>query len=258
MTLENNSLSCVVYSINQKGRSTPVLIPDFEIGRIQPYRAVTERRSDSVEWLPIAVGILLTVIILALSISTKTYLNRCFASGGWCCRGPSSKRADTSDKSEQQQTKNVLLPDEYECGAHCLKLKNVQMLRRHSSRKKNCSKDSNDDEPEPDVIPAQFNMVSCTPLIATPQHSDTAAREKDTQRYGGFGTSPAAYQLAAAAADHPPIASTTQDTLEYRTHGSIVGILPSSKAVPGGGGSELDINVIKDRLLTTRVPESCV
>lgn len=40
-------------------------------------------------------------------------------------------------------------------------LKNVQMLRRHSSRKKNCSKDSNDDEPEPDVIPAQFNMGKC-------------------------------------------------------------------------------------------------
>ena len=39
MTLENNSLSCVVYAINQKGRSTPVLIQDFEIGRIQPYRA---------------------------------------------------------------------------------------------------------------------------------------------------------------------------------------------------------------------------
>uniref|UniRef100_A0A182MF30 Ig-like domain-containing protein n=1 Tax=Anopheles culicifacies TaxID=139723 RepID=A0A182MF30_9DIPT len=254
MTLENNSLSCVVYAINQKGRSTPVLIQDFEIGRIQPYRPVTEHRAESVEWLPIAVGILLTVIILALSISTKTYLNRCFATGGWCGRG-ASKRGDTSDKSEQQ-TKNVLLPDEYECGAHCLKLKNVQMLRRHSSRKKNCSKDSNDDEPEPDVIPAQFNMVSCTPLIATPQHSDTATREKDALRYGGFASTPATYQMGTA--DHPGVS--TQDTLEYRTHGSIVGILPPSKAVPGPGpgSSELDINVIKDRLLTTRVPESCV
>ncbi|XP_052893274.1 nephrin-like [Anopheles moucheti] len=256
MTLENNSLSCVVYAINQKGRSTPVLIQDFEIGRIQPYRPVTERRTDSVEWLPIAVGILLTVIILALSISTKTYLNRCFAPSGWCCRG-AAKRSDASDKSGEQQTKNVLLPDEYECGAHCLKLKNVQMLRRHSSRKKNCSKDSNDDEPEPDVIPAQFNMVSCTPLIATPQHSDTTTREKDAQRYGDFASNQATYQMATV--DHPIVS--TQDTLEYRTNGSIVGILPSSKAVPssaGPGSSELDINVIKDRLLTTRVPESCV
>uniref|UniRef100_A0A182Y5L5 Ig-like domain-containing protein n=1 Tax=Anopheles stephensi TaxID=30069 RepID=A0A182Y5L5_ANOST len=250
MTLENNSLSCVVYAINQKGRSTPVLIQDFEIGRIQPYRAAPERQTDGVEWLPIAVGILLTVIILALSISTKTYLNRCFASVGWCVgRDASSKRGDAADKSEQQQTKNVLLPDEYECGAHCLKLKNVQMLRRHSSRKKNCSKDSNDDEPEPDVIPAQFNMGKCVTVC-------------DAQRYGGFGTTPATYQMVTSA-DHPPIASSAQDTgLEYRTHGSIVGILPSSKAVPGtaggGGGSELDINVIKDRLLTTRVPESCV
>uniref|UniRef100_A0A182P3C9 Ig-like domain-containing protein n=1 Tax=Anopheles epiroticus TaxID=199890 RepID=A0A182P3C9_9DIPT len=265
MTLENNSLSCVVYAINQKGRSTPVLIQDFEIGRIQPYRAVTDRQTDAVEWLPIAVGILLTVIILALSISTKTYLNRCLAAGCccWCCCRTGPKRNETHDKSEQQ-TKNVLLPDEYECGAHCLKLKNVQMLRRHSSRKKNCSKDSNDDEPEPDVIPAQFNMgkcviVSCTPLIATPQHTDAATREKDSQRYGGFTTSTqsATYQMATIV-DHPAVPVGQETGLEYRTHGSIVGILPSAKATAPGSGSELDINVIKDRLLTTRVPESCV
>uniref|UniRef100_A0A453Z0K3 Ig-like domain-containing protein n=1 Tax=Anopheles gambiae TaxID=7165 RepID=A0A453Z0K3_ANOGA len=265
MTLENNSLSCVVYAINQKGRSTPVLIQDFEIGRIQPYRAVTERRADAIEWLPIAVGILLTVIILALSISTKTYLNRCLAAGCCCrrCCAASAKRNDAaaSDKSEQQhqqqQTKNVLLPDEYECGAHCLKLKNVQMLRRHSSRKKNCSKDSNDDEPEPDVIPAQFNMVSCTPLIATPQHTDAATRDKDAHQYGGFTSQPATYQMGTIVDHHPTVPQ--QDTaLEYRTHGSIVGILPTARTAAAGAAAELDINVIKDRLLTTRVPESCV
>uniref|UniRef100_A0AAG5DBU9 Ig-like domain-containing protein n=1 Tax=Anopheles atroparvus TaxID=41427 RepID=A0AAG5DBU9_ANOAO len=180
MTLENNSLSCVVYALNQKGRSTPVLIQDFAIGRIQPYRAVAERE-DAVEWLPIAVGILLTVIILALSISTKTYLSRCWSYNGWCGRWrparSETKRCDTNGKSEHQ-THNVLLPDEFECGAHCLKLKNVQMLRRHSSRKKNTSKDSNDDEPEPDVIPAQFNLVSSSPLLSTPQHNETTTREK--------------------------------------------------------------------------------
>uniref|UniRef100_A0A182XCI0 Uncharacterized protein n=1 Tax=Anopheles quadriannulatus TaxID=34691 RepID=A0A182XCI0_ANOQN len=183
MTLENNSLSCVVYAINQKGRSTPVLIQDFEIGRIQPYRAG--------KWPP-----------------------------------PST-------------------------------LKNVQMLRRHSSRKKNCSKDSNDDEPEPDVIPAQFNMVSCTPLIATPQHTDAATRDKDAHQYGGFTSPPATYQMGTIVDHHP--AGPQQDTaLEYRTHGSIVGILPTARTAAAGAAAELDINVIKDRLLTTRVPESCV
>uniref|UniRef100_A0A182QB13 Ig-like domain-containing protein n=1 Tax=Anopheles farauti TaxID=69004 RepID=A0A182QB13_9DIPT len=260
MTLENNSLSCVVYALNQKGRSTPVLIQDFEIGRIQPYRAAANgRQTDSVEWLPIAVGILLTVIILALSISTKTYLHRCWLATGWCCHG--TKRTETQHQGGkgEQQTKNVLLADEYECGTHCLKLKNVQMLRRHSSRKKNSSKDSNDDEPEPDVIPAQFNMVSCTPLIATPQHNETREKLQDSQRYGGFVSTPAtvtAYQTAPV--DHPAV-SVSQEALEYRaTHGSIVGILPPSKAAPCSGSSELDINVIKDRLLATRVPESCV
>uniref|UniRef100_A0A182NUX3 Ig-like domain-containing protein n=1 Tax=Anopheles dirus TaxID=7168 RepID=A0A182NUX3_9DIPT len=248
MTLENNSLSCVVYALNQKGRSTPVLIQDFEIGRIQPYRAVTERRTDSVEWLPIAVGILLTVIILALSISTKTYLHRCWLATGWCCHGTKRSESEHHGAKGDQQTKNVLLADEYECGTHCLKLKNVQMLRRHSSRKKNSSKDSNDDEPEPDVIPAQFNMGKCAAFGAV---------FPDSQRYGGFASTPATmttYQTAPA--DHPAVPS--QDELEYRTHGSIVGILAPSKGSPCPGSSELDINVIKDRLLTTRVPESCV
>uniref|UniRef100_A0AAG5DAR5 Ig-like domain-containing protein n=1 Tax=Anopheles atroparvus TaxID=41427 RepID=A0AAG5DAR5_ANOAO len=279
MTLENNSLSCVVYALNQKGRSTPVLIQDFAIGRIQPYRAVAERE-DAVEWLPIAVGILLTVIILALSISTKTYLSRCWSYNGWCGRWrparSETKRCDTNGKSEHQ-THNVLLPDEFECGAHCLKLKNVQMLRRHSSRKKNTSKDSNDDEPEPDVIPAQFNLVSSSPLLSTPQHNETTTREKDSLRYGSFSPPPLAYQASTVAlanhdnyhtsivADLPssplasaPAAAPSLNTLEYRAQGSIVGILPSTRCGPGPGSSELDINVIKDRLLTTRVPESCV
>ncbi|XP_053677055.1 nephrin-like [Anopheles nili] len=279
MTLENNSLSCVVYALNQKGRSAPVLIQDFEIGRIQPYRPAAEHRAETVEWIPIAGGILLTVLILALSISTKTYLNRCWTGGVWCGRrstkrdhSPAGGKGEQQQQQQQQQqhqhqqqqqqhTKNVLLPDEYECGTHCLKLKNVQMLRRHSSRKKNSSKDSNDDEPEPDVIPAQFNMVSSSPLIATPQHSELAAREKDSLRYGGFAPTPATYQPAAVSGYHAVECDrpgTAQDTLQYRSQGSIVGILPATKTALGAGSSELDINVIKDRLLTTRVPESCV
>ncbi|KFB41441.1 hypothetical protein ZHAS_00009036 [Anopheles sinensis] len=281
MTLENNSLSCVVYALNQKGRSTPVLIQDFEIGRIQPYRAET-KRVDALEWLPIAGGILLTVIILALSISTKTYLTRwCWQYGRWCgcwprATGSETKRGDPNGKSEHQ-THNILRADEFECGTHCLKLKNVQMLRRHSSRKKNTSKDSNDDEPEPDVIPAQFNIVSASPLLSTPQHNETTA--KDSLRYGAFSPAPISYQASTVVlANHDtnyhtsitaelqqgPVASIppapSLDALEYRAQGSIVGILPSTRSGPGPGpgSSELDINVIKDRLLTTRVPESCV
>ncbi|XP_058123571.1 nephrin-like [Anopheles ziemanni] len=254
MTLENNSLSCVVYALNQKGRSTPVLIQDFEIGRIQPYRAAEAKRVDALEWLPIAGGILLTVIILALSISTKTYLTRwCWRYGRWPRpTGSETKRGDPNGKSEHQ-THNILRADEFECGTHCLKLKNVQMLRRHSSRKKNTSKDSNDDEPEPDVIPAQFNIVSASPLLPTPQHNETTT--KDSPRYGAFSPTPISYQ-ARAVASIPPAPSL--EALEYLAQGSIVGILPSTRSGPGPGSSELDINVIKDRLLTTRVPESCV
>lgn len=121
----------------------------------QTKNTVTERRADAIEWLPIAVGILLTVIILALSISTKTYLNRCLAAGCCCrrCCAASAKRNDAaaSDKSEQQQhqqqqTKNVLLPDEYECGAHCLKVRlkhlGATVWRSAQTRRRiNCNRD---------------------------------------------------------------------------------------------------------------------
>ncbi|XP_052864389.1 hemicentin-1-like [Anopheles cruzii] len=279
MTLENNSLSCVVFALNQRGRSGPVPIPDFEIGRIQSYRAADER-TEPVEWLPIAVGILLTVIILALSISTKTYLGQCWAGTGCCCLvRRHSKRIETADSGgkSELQTKNMLLADEYECGgAHCLKLKNVQMLRRHSSRKKNTSKDSNDDEPEPDVIPAQFNLVSSSPLITSPLHKGTTPGRLKAHQDTRFDdpllacTEGPPYQSSTGASaslnsyhvvpsdTHPASAqhtSASSEALEYRSEGSIVGILPSPKPL---AGSELDINVIKDRLLTTRVPESCV
>ncbi|XP_050101194.1 hemicentin-1-like [Anopheles aquasalis] len=292
MTLENNSLSAMVTALNQKGRSTPVLLQDFEIGRIQSYRgAPAEERVEAtvlLEWLPIAVGILLTVLILALSISTKSYLARC-CGGGWMLRtgrhrDDDSKRDELSKADGGLHTKNaLLLADEYECGTtHCLKLKNVQMLRRHSSRKKNTTKDSNDDEPEPDVIPAQFNLVSSSPLLATPQHNDITTRLKDTRYDGSVSTEP--YQSSAVATGeggveavtslggyhqghhHQPVL--TMDSggigsapdpvpLEYRSQGSIVGILPTG-GKPLASSSELDLNVIKDRLLTTRVPESCV
>ena len=80
---------------------------------------------------------------------------------------------------------------------------------------------------------------------------------QDAHQYGGFTSPPATYQMGTIVDHHPTVPQ--QDTaLEYRTHGSIVGILPTARTAAAGAAAELDINVIKDRLLTTRVPESCV
>lgn len=39
MATENNSLSCVVYAINQKGASQGIVIPNFEIGHVHRFQS---------------------------------------------------------------------------------------------------------------------------------------------------------------------------------------------------------------------------
>ncbi|XP_062545829.1 nephrin-like isoform X2 [Armigeres subalbatus] len=289
MAAENNSLSCIVFAINQKGTSRGVVIPNFEIGHVHPFQSASKH---STEWLPIALGALLTVIILALSISTKAYFSQCWIS----CRRQ-SEVDQRNDMKIAQQTKNIVISDDFECGTNCLKRKSTQthnhqyqqqqQQHRSSLRKKNAPKDANDDEPDPDVIPAQFNMISSSPMISTPM---LGLREKnDSYAFANYS----------ASSYYPnPIDLTNLGTglgLDCPTASFVVGGHPVAMALEssGGGGhhpglalngpiqhpsatatasacisgptttttisgSDLDINVIKDRLMTTRVPESCV
>ncbi|XP_058819211.1 hemicentin-2-like [Topomyia yanbarensis] len=255
MALENNSLTCVIYSVNQKGHSLGVILPDFEIGNNRPLRMASKH---STEWLPIALGVLLTITILVLSITTKAYLGQCWAS---CCRRRESKR---SDMKMAQQTKNIVITSDFECGTNCLKLKNVQTHNHHqlpaSLRKKNTSKDSNDDEPDPDVIPAQFNMISSSPLASSPMPS---SRDKD-DGYAFVDYSANSYYLnpidltnlsGNMGLDSGRVTTAAQrepTTMEGSRNGVSLPISVTAN------GSDLDINVIKDCLMTTRVPESCV
>ncbi|XP_058446543.1 nephrin-like isoform X2 [Malaya genurostris] len=259
MSLENHSLTCVIYSVNQKGHSAGVVIPDFEIGHIRPLRLASKH---STEWLPIALGVLLTITILILSISTKAYLRRCWAS---CCRRREDER---SDMKMAQQTKNIVITSDFECGTNCLKLKNVQTHNqqqlRASLREKNTSKDSNDDEPDPDVIPARFNMISSSPLASSPMPS---TRDKD-DGFAFVDYSTNSYYLN-------PIDLTNLSSNMSLERERVTAIQRAPSTMPGSrnddnhqhvtipisaaaNGSDLDINVIKDCLLTTRVPESCV
>ncbi|XP_065089794.1 hemicentin-1-like [Ochlerotatus camptorhynchus] len=282
MAAENNSLSCVVYAINQKGASQGIVIPNFEIGHVHRFQSASKH---STEWLPIALGVLLTIIILALSISTKAYFGQCWFI---CRRGEASQR---DDLKVAQQTKNIVISNNFECGTNCLKRKNTQphnqqhqqpqqqQQHRSSLRKKNASKESNDDEPDPDVIPAQFNMISSSPMISTPM---LGTREKDDSYafvdYSAnsyylnpidltnlsstgvgldcstavmVGGHPLTMALESSSGRHHPMPVHSGPPIQYPSANATI----SSGAA---GGSDLDINVIKDRLMTTRVPESCV
>ncbi|XP_055600251.1 nephrin-like [Uranotaenia lowii] len=352
MTQENNSLSCVVYAVNQKGASRGVVIPNFQIGQIHALQTVSKH---STEWLPMALGALLTIIILALSISTKAYLGQF----GSCRRSSSSTAVDSkrnqalmttttmagscsaanphaTDVKIAQQTKNIVIStNDFECGTNCLKLKNSQTQHspgdqnhdhhhhhqhhhlqhhhqhlsqnhRESLRKKNTSKDANEsDEPEPDVIPAQFNMISSSPLVSTPPMLHNNSRDKP-ESYSFVDYSTNSYYLnpidltslssTMGLERDPKILSGPGAGLPMVTTfdsggGGVVGpgIIPLESSLPNhhfqGGtgsssgtlsrirpatiatgaplpplssGSDLDLNVIKDRLMTTRVPESCV
>ncbi|XP_055639841.1 nephrin-like [Toxorhynchites rutilus septentrionalis] len=259
MSLENNTLSCVVYAINQKGSSRGVIIPNFEIGHMHPLQAASKH---STEWLPIALGILLTLIILVLSIRTKAYLGQCWSN----CRRGENKR---TDMKIAQQTKNIVISNDFECGTNCLKLKNVQthshhQQHRNSLRKKNSSKESNDDEPDPDVIPAQFNIISSSPMISTPILTNRS--KGDSYPFADFTTNSYYHNPidltnlgSSVGREHSDMMNHPVTSALESTSGSLPPItVPSAATVPISSGSELDINIIKDRLMTTRVPESCV
>lgn len=288
MAAENNSLSCIVFAINQKGASRGVIIPNFEIGHVHPFQSASKH---STEWFPIALGALLTVIILALSISTKAYFGQCWLS----CRPRSQADQQRNDVKITQQTKNIVISNDFECGTNCLKRKSTQthnhqhqqqqQQHRSSLRKKNTSKDANEDEPDPDVIPAQFNMISSSPMISTPM---LGSREKnDSYAFVNYSASsyyPNPIDLSNLSAGlgldcptasfvvggHPVAMALESSGGSGGGHHSGLALNgpiqqhPSatassiSSATAATGGSDLDINVIKDRLMTTRVPESCV
>ncbi|XP_055540205.1 uncharacterized protein LOC129726939 isoform X1 [Wyeomyia smithii] len=278
MSLENNSLSCVVYAINPKGHSPGVVISNFEIGHIHPFRIASKH---STEWLPIALGVLLTIIILALSISTKAYLTRCWAN---CCwrRQRRLLRTDskTGDIKIAQQTKNIVISSDFECGTNCLKLKNAQSQhqsqQRTSLRRKNSSKDSNEDEPDPDVIPAQFNMLSSSSMASSPIPS---SKEKEQSCYAYSNYSANSYYLnpidsgdlsnSIGLDRHQISPSADRHKFDFHQHHQhhhhpdVPSVIEYNRNVQPtlattSGGSDLDINIIKDCLMTTRVPESCV
>ncbi|XP_038110464.1 hemicentin-2 isoform X1 [Culex quinquefasciatus] len=286
MSLENNSLSCVMYAVNQRGSSIGVVIPNFEIGHIHPFQS---EGKHSTEWLPMTLGVLLTIIILALSISTKAILGTVSC----CRRRTTTDDGKRSDMKIAQQTKNIVISNDFECGTNCLKLKTGQTHNNHyqeniraSLRKKNTSKElANEDEPDPDVIPAQFNMISSSPMLSTPMLG-TGSRDKASQQHqqsppdGGNGNSGGGYAFVDYSANSyylnpidltnlsstmglPPVSSSQehhQDSGGGWSGGRPLVTATTSSAVapPSATGSDLDINVIKDRLMTTRVPESCV
>lgn len=90
-------------------------------------------------------GVLLTIIILALSISTKAILGTVSC----CRRRTTTDDGKRSDMKIAQQTKNIVISNDFECGTNCLK---VMLLAALGSG----------------VPPDVFSYIACIDLLDAP------------------------------------------------------------------------------------------
>ncbi|XP_063702814.1 hemicentin-2-like [Culicoides brevitarsis] len=333
MTNENDSLTSIIYAMNQKGRSAGALIRELKIGE----SLRQEDPPDSLELSPILIGSVLTVFILSFFIFFKI----CIASLLKNC------------KEQQQQdikiTQQSLILSSTNNGSSnkedAIKINGSTQKSRwqHSNTEINNKTksiiDVVEDERDPDVIPSQYSTVGSTP---TPDHYAPQQQPKQghlqghiqspcsiddinklqlnssSVYYNNVSTLPMTnsysnsnsinnsnnlhhvqhknllYQtldgqinsIATTSKDFTTLVTTnalansspatslmsmslsSTATLPSNHHhhptlgGSVIG--PSGGMSTSGhitvGGSDLDLNInaIKDRLMTTRVPESCV
>ncbi|EDS25914.1 conserved hypothetical protein [Culex quinquefasciatus] len=169
MSLENNSLSCVMYAVNQRGSSIGVVIPNFEIGHIHPFQSellegIIESRTDCVSFVCIF--------------------------------------------RQQQQQHQQSPPD----GGNGNSGGGYAFVDYSANS-------------------YYLNPIDLTNLSSTMGLPPVSSSQEHHQDSGGGWSG-----------GRPLVTATTS----------------SAVAPPSATGSDLDINVIKDRLMTTRVPESCV
>uniref|UniRef100_A0A336MAP7 CSON014513 protein n=1 Tax=Culicoides sonorensis TaxID=179676 RepID=A0A336MAP7_CULSO len=324
MTTENDSLTSIIYSINQKGRSQSVLIRELKIGESQKH----EDPPDSMELSPILIGSVLTVFILSFFIFFKI----CIASLLKNC------------KEQQQQDIKIAQQSLILCSSNNGSSNKEDAIKINGSTQKSRWQHSNteinnktksiidvvEDERDPDVIPSQYSTVGAAPTpdhyaqqqiqpqghIQSPCSIDEINKlqlNSSSVYYNNVSTLPMTnsynssinnsnnlhhtlhhknllYQtvegqinsIATTSKDFTTLVTTnamansspatslmsmsmsSTTTIPSSHHHSTLGGSSSGMTVSGGhitvGGSDLDLNInaIKDRLMTTRVPESCV
>lgn len=251
---DDRAYKAVIFAVNQKGRSPRIVLKDFIIGDNQQTQTVIDENTFQLS--PIIIGILLTLLILACFVAIRIY---------------TKKRTKTNETLDHSKQSSSLL-----CSQDAAK-KNPKSSPRWQYNDTKRSKEGTgdgtkigtteiiEDERDPDVIPAQYvsNEVG---LTYTTQWTNEAYYDK----YPNHESRPKNLLLKS-------VTTSSQQQLQQQQHqlnqhhlqqqqqqqphqpqDLILGTyFPDSKELTG---IDLDINVhaIKNMLMATRVPESCV
>ncbi|XP_037038777.1 hemicentin-1 isoform X2 [Bradysia coprophila] len=232
--IEDRAYKAVIFAVNQKGRSPRIVLKDFLIG--DNHQTQTTSDESSFQLSPILLGILLTLLIVACFIVLKIYSRR------------RTKSNDTLNNSKQS---NSLL-----CSQDATKnLKSSPRWQYNDAKRSKENKTGAEvieDERDPDVIPAQYvsNEVGVT---YTTQWTNEAYFDK----YSNHENRPKNLLLKSVTTNVPNQQQQQQPQQQQQQDLILGTYFPDSKELTG---IDLDINVhaIKNLLMATRVPESCV
>uniref|UniRef100_A0A1B0EVK6 Putative b-cell receptor cd22 n=1 Tax=Lutzomyia longipalpis TaxID=7200 RepID=A0A1B0EVK6_LUTLO len=246
-SMDDRSLKVIVFAVNQKGRSSGVILRDF------PFGGELENRSEasfdtSFHLSPIVFGTMLTLFILCCVILGRMYTSRRSHSNDTLS---SSKQSSTllckQDPSKVKKAAKSNLRWQHSDSGVKEQVIGGAPGRESSSHPGGLPTepyDVGDDERDPDVIPSQYVPDEMENCLATEwNHQDSIFSEQFTKH----DNRPKDLLLKPlSSADFQLIAPTNSNYLQHQ-----------HDIVPNG---ELDINVhaIKTMLMATRVPESCV
>ncbi|CAO1368871.1 unnamed protein product [Diamesa hyperborea] len=260
-TYGDNALKAIIFAVNQKGRSHGVVIRDFLFENNVENRAVMT--SASMDFSPILLGILFTLVLLCLVIFAKVY-----------CVRVTRTTSDLNNDTKQMNNINYK-PDAIK--------KNSSPRWQHSENKSKELKTTTDiieDERDPDVIPAQYvsnsdetNSYSVSEWANSTGSGNAYYNQFINQNARLKDPSISTNSTITALSPNSQSISHSNDfttTSNHHTPNSFFGSNPfcsPKDIIPNGNNGtlsanqidyDLNINAIKTLLMTTKVPESCV
>ncbi|KAG5676002.1 hypothetical protein PVAND_005857 [Polypedilum vanderplanki] len=257
-TYGDDALKAVVFAVNQKGRSSGVLVREFILDNsIESRAAITNAALDL---SPVLLGVLFTLLLLCIVIFVKVYCNR-----------TSATMRDLN--SDMKQNMNSI---SYK---HDTQKKNARWQNSDGKTKEmKASNDILEDEKNPDVIPQ--GKKTDKPLGATTANSNYASTIDDetvTNTEWTCGSVNSYYnqfmhqntrlkETSSLSTDSTLVASTPKSqSLASSCHVEVTPSNPFCSTMKSNGEMpthsidyDFNINAIKTLLMTTKVPESCV
>ncbi|XP_055684288.1 hemicentin-2 isoform X1 [Lutzomyia longipalpis] len=223
MTAENETLAARVFAVNQKGRSQGAAVPKLQIGN----RVKQTEHQNPLQMSPVLIGAVITVIVICVAIILRICYVVCVRSR----RTPKTSQPPSSGANFVFSGGGGGAKLEKGGGSQKPRWQHTDVKSKASSTMDTSAGTiMSEDEKDPDVIP---QYVADHPHNQYHHHQQTF--EQPTQGW-------------------------TQQSVNVLKSETLMNGDCRAAQVPSGATGDLDINItaIRDRLMTTRVPESCV